>query len=141
MNGEFPPLVAPDTARDYVYVEDVVDAFLLAAAKIQRGAGAIYNVGTGVQTSLRGVVEVARTVLSIDSAPDWGSMAARQWDTQVWVADPRKIAAELGWQTSMSFEQGFRKTHQWYQSEPWIGGHYAATAPPLAPHRSGSREV
>src|SRR5204863_142015 len=32
LKGEFPPLVRPETARDYVYIDDVVDAFLLAAS-------------------------------------------------------------------------------------------------------------
>jgi len=128
LQGAFPPLVAPDTARDYVYVEDVVDAYLLAAAKIQSGAGAIYNVGTGIQTTLREVVDVARTVLAIPAGPAWGSMAAREWDSSVWVSDPRKIATELSWKASVAFEGGFRKTSEWFQSEPWIAAHYCANA-------------
>jgi nucleoside-diphosphate-sugar epimerase len=54
---EWPPLVDPTSAHDFVYVDDVVDAFLIAAASAR--SGSVYNVGTGIQTTLRQVVEVA----------------------------------------------------------------------------------
>ena len=85
IHGELPPLVNPDTARDYVYTEDVVDAYVRAVTVRTPEAGPIYNVGTGVQTPLRAVVEVAREVLAILPAR-WGTMPGRIWDTAVWVA-------------------------------------------------------
>ncbi len=116
LRGALPPLTNPDTARDYVYIEDVIDAFLLAATQPTREPGAVYNVGTGVQTSLREVVEVARSVMGIAVEPQWGAMADRSWDTSVWVADNRKIQAELGWRPRHPFEQGFRLTADWFRN-------------------------
>ena len=55
-----------------MYVDDVVDA-CLAAATARRGD--IYNVGTGIQTTLGEAVDVARRVLSIDEEPRWGKHA------------------------------------------------------------------
>ena len=55
LTGEYPPLVDPRVARDYVYVDDVVDAYCLAAAR-DHEPGSVYNVGTGVQTTLAEVV-------------------------------------------------------------------------------------
>lgn len=114
--GELPPLVAPDIVRDYVYVEDVVDAYLLAATRPAQKPGAVYNVGTGVQTSLCEVVEVAWRVMNITAKPEWGTMPNRDWDTTVWVADNREIRAELGWQPHYTFEQGFRVMVDWFRS-------------------------
>lgn len=113
LKGELPPLVNPDTAHDYVYVEDVVDAYLLAAIKPSQEPGAVYNVGTGIQTSLRKVVEVAQRVMGIAVEPKWGSMPNRNWDTSVWVADNRKIRETLGWQPRFPFEEGFRLAVGW----------------------------
>jgi len=113
LRGELPPLVNPDIARDYVYTEDVNDAYLLAAAAPDQEPGAVYNVGTGVQTTLRDVVEVARRVMGIVVEPDWGSMPNRHWDTNVWVSDNRKIITELGWNPRYTFEQGFRLMVDW----------------------------
>jgi dolichol-phosphate mannosyltransferase len=118
LRGELPPLVDPDVARDYVYVDDVCDAFILAATQPQPDPGAVYNVGTGVQTPLRDLVALARTVLSIAAAPEWGSMPNRQWDTSVWVADIRKIRAELGWEPRHDLAHGFRRMVEWFQDNP-----------------------
>ncbi len=62
----------PDIARDYIYVEDVVDAYLMAASRPVEEAGAVYNVGTGIQTRLGEIVEVARRVMEIEAEPEWG---------------------------------------------------------------------
>jgi dolichol-phosphate mannosyltransferase len=124
LRGELPPLVNPDIARDYVYVEDVIDAYLLAATQPANEPGAAYNVGTGIQTSLREVVEVARSVMGISAEPQWGTMANRSWDTGIWVADNRKMQAELGWHPQYSFEQGFRLTADWFRDTPEIRDFY-----------------
>jgi UDP-glucose 4-epimerase len=50
LRGQWPPLVSPDTARDFVYVDDAVDAMLTLAASPAVPRGAVYNVCTGVQT-------------------------------------------------------------------------------------------
>jgi len=111
--NKLPPLVGPDTARDYVYVDDVIDAYLLAATKTNHEPGAIYNVGSGIQTPLHEVVQVARRVLGITVEPEWGSMPQRMWDTTTWVANNKKIHNELGWKPRFTFEQGFRKMVDW----------------------------
>jgi dolichol-phosphate mannosyltransferase len=116
LKGEFPPLVRPETARDYVYIDDVVEAFLLAAGARGQQYGAIYNVGTGVQTTLREVVEVAKRVLEISEQPKWDSMPARSWDTNCWVSNCALINQDLGWKPKYSFEEGFRGMVKHYRN-------------------------
>lgn len=116
LRGEWPPLVNPDTARDYIYVEDVCDACLLAAQTAPREWGEVYNLGTGRQTTLREVVEIARRVLEIKADPQWGTMPARIWDTSVWVANSQKIQADLGWKPRHTFEEGFAKMVAWQRA-------------------------
>jgi UDP-glucose 4-epimerase len=118
LRGELPPLVNPDVARDYVYVDDVCAAYLLAAMRPIPDAGAIYNVGTGVQTPLRALVEVARGILPIAAEPVWGSMPNRQWDSSIWVADNRKIRSELGWEPRYDLVLGFRQMVDWIGDNP-----------------------
>jgi UDP-glucose 4-epimerase len=116
LEGKLPPLVSPTTARDYVFVDDVVEAFLAAAERAEPGA--VFNVGSGVQTSLLEVVEVTRRVLGLQVEPDWGAFPSRSWDTDVWVSDPRAIERALGWQARHSFEDGFRATVDWLRRDP-----------------------
>ena len=116
---KLPPLVNPDIARDYVYTEDVSEAFVLAAQRGNaKGRGAVYNVGTGIQTTIRDVVALARRTLPIAEEPRWGSMPDRQWDSGVWVADNRRITSELGWKPRVPFEEGFRRMVKWVRENP-----------------------
>ncbi|MDQ1364244.1 MAG: hypothetical protein QOF81_1515 [Acidimicrobiaceae bacterium] len=124
--GELPGLVSPATARDYIYVDDVVDACLAAAAAPGQEPGAVYNVGTGRQTSLREVVELVRAEMGITAEPVWGSMAPRSWDTDVWVADSGQIRAQLGWQPSHALPEGFRLLVGWLRDQPEIQEFYAS---------------
>ncbi|HSQ00308.1 MAG TPA: NAD-dependent epimerase/dehydratase family protein [Candidatus Dormibacteraeota bacterium] len=120
LRGTLPPLTSPDTARDFVYVDDVVDAFLLAATRPGSDPGAVYNVGSGTQTPLRTLVELARQVLGIAMAPAWESMPNRAWDTNVWVADTRKIDRELGWRPMRTIHEGLTSTIRWLRGDPQI---------------------
>jgi UDP-glucose 4-epimerase len=113
--GQLPELAAPETARDYIHVDDVVEACVIAAGS---GRGRIYNVGTGVQTTLADAVGVARRVMGIEVEPRWGSMAGRAWDTAVWVADPTLAASELGWRARLDFESGLGLTAEWLRGTP-----------------------
>ena len=111
--GELPPLVDPSTARDFVHVDDVCEAFVRAASFAGSRPGAIFNTGTGVQTTIRDAVEVARRVFGLEVEPNWGTMPRRAWDTRTWVADNRRIREALGWEPTILFEDGFRQMAAW----------------------------
>jgi nucleoside-diphosphate-sugar epimerase len=113
--GELPPLVSPHVARDFVHCDDVCEAFLLAEANAEPGRA--YNVGSGRQTTVADVVAVARRLLGIAAEPEWGSMPDRRWDTETWVADPRRIREELGWEARLGLEDGLRRTLHWLRTE------------------------
>jgi nucleoside-diphosphate-sugar epimerase len=123
--GEWPPLVNADTARDFVWIDDVVDAFRRAAASA--ASGAVYNVGTGRQTTVREVVELARGVLRVPAAPEWGTMPARLWDTASWIADARAIRADLAWSPAVTLEQGFKRFVAWFEHHAPMLAHYRRT--------------
>ncbi len=133
LDHTLPPLVDPRIARDFVYVEDILDAFLLAAERARPGEGAVYNVGSGLQTSLRELAAAARRVFAIAQEPAWGSFPARDWDTDVWVADPRRIEAELGWRARTPIDEGLAATARWLSERPALAARYReALAAPAA---------
>ncbi len=117
-NGEFPPLVNPNIARDFIYVDDFVRACVLAAKGTHLKRGAVYNVGTEIQTTIKKVADVAKRELKITKKPTWGSMKNRLWDTHVWVSDCRRIRKDLGWKPTFSFDEGFRETIEWFRKNP-----------------------
>ncbi len=118
LSKKLPPLVSPDVARDFVFVDDVVEAYLAAATRRGPEPGPVYNVGTGKQTTIREAVDVARRTLGVDAVPEWGTMPNRAWDTSVWVANPARIERELGWKPLTTFEEGFSRTVRWLTENP-----------------------
>ncbi|MBK5229544.1 MAG: NAD-dependent epimerase/dehydratase family protein, partial [Thermoleophilia bacterium] len=74
LRGELPPLVDPSTARDFVYADDVCDAFVRSAESAAELSGAVFNVGSGTQTRLDELVALARERFGVECKPAWGSI-------------------------------------------------------------------
>lgn len=124
LHGELPPLARPESAHDFVYSEDACEAFVLAASVTGQEHGAVYNVGSGAQTTLAEVVEAARRELGIHAEPLWDSMPGRAWDTPHWICDNTEIRARLGWQPRIGFAEGLRATIDWLRNNPALRSHY-----------------
>lgn len=105
-------LAHPDIARDYIYIDDVVDAFLAAAEHPEYG-GEIINVGTGTQSSLKDIFEAVIAATGGVSKPVWGGYERRSFDTNVWVADTAKMKALLNLTPRHSLRDGIEKTTAW----------------------------
>jgi nucleoside-diphosphate-sugar epimerase len=131
LRGELPPLADATVARDFVYVDDVCDAFVQVAANRGPDPGTVYNVGTGIQSTLADVVEIARRRLPIRGDPSWGSMPNRSWDAPVWVADNSKILTELNWLPRHTLDEGFGKFVDWFLANPSLAAVYDAGRAPL----------
>jgi len=127
LGSEWPALVHPSIARDFVSVDDAVDVCLLAARNAGAHAGELFNVGTGIQTTVGEVVTLARQVLPLIGEPPWGTMSPRAWDTATWVADARLITDALGWRPRVSFDEGFRRFVRWFEADPIRLALYRAT--------------
>jgi UDP-glucose 4-epimerase len=114
--GELPPLVEPTTPRDLVHVDDVCDAFMRAGgAELPTGCR-IYNIGSGRQATVAEIVALVCERLKIAANPRWGAHPARTWDTEVWVSDPRRAAAELGWRATTSLPRGIEQMASWFSA-------------------------
>jgi nucleoside-diphosphate-sugar epimerase len=109
----WPSLGPPWIVRDFVHVDDVVEAYRLAAQRPGSEPGAIYNVGTGLQTSLEQLTAVVGPLFGIEDPPRWGSHEPRAWDVRTWVADPRKIERELGWRAGHDLAAGITQMAEW----------------------------
>lgn len=102
--------------RDYVHVDDTVDA-LLAMAASDRADGRAYNVGSGEGTRL---VDLATTVIEIAGGGRvehvaWPALA-EQVETGDFVADVSRIREELGWQPRISLRDGLERTVAFYRA-------------------------
>jgi UDP-glucose 4-epimerase len=90
--------------RDFIYVGDVVRATLAAPGH----TGGIFNIGTGVETSVRELHAVCRRVTGSDQEPQYSP--ARPGEVLRSVIDPSLAARELGWRAEHELEPGLRLT-------------------------------
>lgn len=107
-------LVAPETARDQIYIDDMVDAYL-KIDDLKNNPGEYFNIGTGVQSTIKEVVETAAKVTNKTAQFKWGNMEGRSWDTNNWVADISKARQLLKWRPKVNLEQGLKLTWDWFQ--------------------------
>jgi UDP-glucose 4-epimerase len=87
--------------RDYVYVDDVVDAF---ARAMRRGGGLVMNIGTGQETSVSKLYESVAKACGSNLAPR--PAPARAGEVQRSALDPRRAGLHLGWKPWTALESG-----------------------------------
>jgi UDP-glucose 4-epimerase len=90
--------------RDFVYVGDVVRAVLAAAG----GGPGVYNIGTGIETSVLQLHELCRHTTGSDREPEFEP--PRPGDARRSVIDPSLAARELGWRPEHSLDEGLEAT-------------------------------
>lgn len=104
--GEVLPLTGPGLRRDWVYVDDVVEACVRAADACYDG---VLNVGTGVQTANEELVAAAERVTGRTVAVAVGAHPGRPWDALSWVSDPSRARDVLGWEATVTLEEGLAR--------------------------------
>jgi len=95
-----------EQTRDFIYVGDVVRGVVAAADH----AGGVYNIGTGIETSVAELHAACRRVTGVDREPAYAE--ARPGEIRRSVTDPALAARELGWRAEQSLEDGLRLTWQ-----------------------------
>lgn len=101
--------------RDYVYVDDVATAFLLAGS-LAAADGEVFNVGSGIPTSFRQMAEEVVRVVGrgrIEFVP-WPADYTNI-ETGDYVTDITRIKRLLGWPPRVSLADGIAETHRYYQ--------------------------
>ncbi len=112
--GKLPPFVDPNTSRDFVYVDDVCAAFIMAATKMQPEIyGESFNIGSGIKTTIADLAEITRSVFDITEEPQYGKMEGRAWDLAEWYSNPEKAKTLLGWQPTYNLKAGLKVSADW----------------------------
>jgi UDP-glucose 4-epimerase len=100
-----------DQTRDFTYVDDAVNATLLAAIS-QKADGQIYNVATGRETTINQLAQTVMKVAGVDSDIEY--IDRRDIDNiRRRVLNIEKIRRELRWVPAVTLENGLRKTWLW----------------------------
>jgi len=113
-----PPMIFGDgeQSRDFTYIDNAVAANLLACeAPATQVAGQVFNVATGRRVSLNEIFQLLRKLTGYSGKPEY--RGEREGDIKHSLADISRAEAALGYKPTVDFEEGLRRTVEWYRQQ------------------------
>lgn len=99
--------------RDFCYIDDVIDALLLAATK-EEAVGEVFNIASGQPVAIRSVLEMVQTQIG-QGEPQFGEYPYRPGENMSLYADVALAKEKLGWAAQVPLEEGVVKTIAFYR--------------------------
>ena len=114
LRGEAPRVSSGDRALDWVYVDDVVDGFLVVALS-QFADGRTIDLGTGSLVTIREIIARVRGIVGETVDASFGSIPDRPFERPHFarVEETRHL---IGWSASTSLDDGLREAVEWYRT-------------------------
>ena len=114
LRGEQPTIFGDgEQSRDFTYIDNAVAANLLACAASAQVMGQVFNVATGRRASLNETFKLLQPLTGYGGQPRYAS--EREGDIKHSLADISKAEAALGYKPVVYFEEGLRRTVEWYR--------------------------
>ena len=114
------PVIRSDGSpeRDYLYIEDAVDAYLAIAESLDDRAnwGRAWNAGTGTPVSVRALVDRLIGVAGAELEPDVQGAGTPHGEIDRQFLDSRAIREDLGWRPRWDLDRGLAATWDWYRA-------------------------
>lgn len=115
LKDESPPIYGDgNQERDFTFIEDVVEANILALTKDGIG-GEVFNIAGGAPQSVNNLLKVLKEITAKDINPVY--LEPRPGDVRKTYADIEKANKLLGWQPKVDFRQGLEKTAEWFKKD------------------------
>jgi len=109
-------LSKPNFVRDFIFIEDLIEAYFLAIKNIDIAKGEIFNLGTGKQSNIAEVVKIVKKITGSKISPKYNQVNPVQHEPQKWVADNSKAKKILGWKPKYDLENGLAKNIEWFKN-------------------------
>jgi UDP-glucose 4-epimerase len=122
LRGEQPVIFGDGRqSRDFTYIDNAVEANLLAArAPAANVAGQVFNVATGARVDLNQTVSLLQKLTGYSGNVRYA--AEREGDIKHSLADVTRAQEALGYRPGVNFEDGLRRTVEWYREESSAAG-------------------
>lgn len=101
-----------NAVRDYIFIEDVVEAFMLCIKNTHNLSGEIFNIGYGRQTTIRDVLELLTKQIDSNSRIFYEDSAK---DKNMWQANIQKAKKKLKWYPKKPLKDGLQETVDWFK--------------------------
>jgi nucleoside-diphosphate-sugar epimerase len=109
-------LTSGSQRRDFIYIDDVVNAYIKMVKGGKKITGQIFNIGTGIEHTNDEIVSILFKVVEKKVPIKKGGFPLRIWDNPHWVADASKIKKNLDWKPKYTLKQGLKKTYKWFKN-------------------------
>ncbi len=117
IKGKYPPLVNQEISRDFVHIDDCLNAFLHSANYVQKkDYGKSVNIASGRRTTIKQLTDYIAEIFNILEPATFGSMPNRNWDLKDWYGEVNSAKQILNWETEISLKQGIENTKNWQNS-------------------------
>jgi UDP-glucose 4-epimerase len=115
LNGRQPTIFGDgEQSRDFTYIDNAVQANLLACVAPAEVAGKVFNVATGERVTLNETVKLLQGLTGYSGDPIYG--AERGGDIKHSLADISAAKQHLGYEPKIDFAEGLRRTVEWYRT-------------------------
>ncbi|HWX94982.1 MAG TPA: SDR family oxidoreductase [Terriglobales bacterium] len=122
LRGEQPTIFGDGgQSRDFTYIDNAVDANLLASkAPADKAAGRVFNVATGTRADLNETFSLLKKLTGYSGSVKYGP--DREGDVKHSLADISRCEKQLGYHPQVNFEEGLRRTVEWYRGDSKAAG-------------------
>lgn len=108
-------LSSESCVRDFIYVQDIVDLYL-KIAEVKPAQNFVFNGGTGVQSTIKDVVDVVESLIASKLNVSWNSSTPRPWEPKVWKANIDLALNVLDWHPKYSLRSGLAQSLSWFKN-------------------------
>lgn len=113
LKSESPKLSSRAYVRDFIFIEDVINAYERAFDKKDKVCGEIFNIGYGRQYSIKEIVDKIMRISGNKKKPKWNYLPNPRFEPSSWRANISKSAKILNWKPKYSLEEGIKKNIGW----------------------------
>jgi nucleoside-diphosphate-sugar epimerase len=110
-----PQLSSPQSVRDFIFIDDVIDAYMKAAGQPQKAKAHIFNIGAGQQHAISKIADKIIELTGSKNTPQWHTIPNPRIEPKMWQADISKAKDILGWQPVCDLTTGLKKTIHWFR--------------------------
>lgn len=108
-------LTKGNVRRDFIYIEDVINAYFLAIKYAKKIRGEIFNIGTGYEYTNSEVVQKLFKVTNKKTHVLKNSYPKRGWDTSHWKADISYTKKQINWKPMFTIDMGLKTAYSWFE--------------------------
>lgn len=115
IRGQDFPMTQGDQTREFNYVDDIIDAYLLVPER-KNAVGEIINIGNGIEYKLRDIGEKIISMMKAKNQLLVGSLPKRPGEARNFYCSNEKAKRLLDWNPKISLDEGLAKTIEWYKN-------------------------